>query len=148
MFVYCMPLKDSGVYIATSEIVKIDAVMEQITTSDGARYTLTGSDLDRLIGDGMIRGVSLEDGKIVAVPLSSVDHVTDEFIADEWVSTVTTKRGLKFIADAPSRGVMNLDAEICDVVLLREQAVRVHAADDVAEAAVEAADALAVRKAG
>jgi hypothetical protein len=144
MFVYCRSKRHGAVYVAASEIVQVDATAEEVITRDGLRHALVLSgDVDRLLGDGVVRGVSIDDGKIVAVPLSSIDHVTDEFDGDEWQAVATTKRGVRLLLDAPSRSALGMDSEICDLAGLRSTLARMRGDDEAARAAVEAAEAAA-----
>lgn len=141
-------------YVAESEIAEVDPILEQVTLRDGRKLEVADHNtIPQLISGGIVRGVSVDDGTLVSVPLASIDHVADTFdeAAGEWLAIATTARGLRFAVDPIGRAALGLDDEIYAAEELREAVARPKAADPVAEAAVAEAEEAAGglrRKAG
>lgn len=143
-------------YIAATEITELCGSAERAILRDGRVVTLVNpSDAERLLADtGIVRGIELETGKAVAVPVGSIDNVIDDQPdgSAEWVAVATTLSGVRFIVSCQSRARLGLDDEFFDFADLMEQRAilrgEVAAVDADAEAAVAAAEAGRVRKAG
>jgi hypothetical protein len=130
MFVHVKKRGGSMVYIAASEIARIDGHGTEVTARDGQVYEMLGdSALNQLLCVGqLIRGID-DAGAMIGVPVSSIDHVTDVYdaAANEWIATAVTRGGKAFYVDCWGRAVLGLDEEAADVEGLRASVARLKA---------------------
>lgn len=147
-FVHLKSERGRAFYVAADLVAEVDAVTETVVLKDGRRLkAVEYSSIERLIGGGLIRGVTVEDGALVCVPVGAIDHVTDTFdeVAGEWLSIATTLRGIRFAVDPVGRAALGMDDETFAVEELRAAGARLRgdapgSSEDVeADAAVAAA---------
>ena len=137
-------------YLAESEIVRLNPTTDELTDREGRTWKLANpSDIEHLIGNGIVRGVAVEGGDFVSVPLSAIDHVVDHFdeVTEAWFAIAVTSTRFRFAVDTPARALLGLDDEVFAIEELRASISRMTGSDTAAEQAVaEAAVAAGGRK--